>query len=159
MIDEGFPASEIAVMDTVLRACVKPAFVPNKLLLAEHLFATLQDKETLLQRTGLSTRDDLMSNDKFAAALERFGVTPPRKISPVTGKETWAFAKTDPEFLDLEEHEDPRVQIMVAARLGVKSTIEETRTQRLLNVANITWPVEGTQTRLRLWVQIFRAFV
>jgi DNA polymerase len=149
MIDEGFPASEIAVMDTVLRACVKPAFVPNKLLLAEHLFATLQEKENMLQRAGLTSRDDLMSNDKFAAALERFGVTPPRKISPVTGKETWAFAKTDPEFLDLEEHEDPRVQIMVAARLGVKSTIEETRTQRLINVANLTWPSNSVPSHLQ----------
>lgn len=140
MVDDGFPVNEIAVMDTVLRACIKPAFTVNRVLLAEHLHQVLADKEALLQRTGLASRDALMSNDQFAAALQNFGIEPPRKTSPVTGKETWAFAKTDPEFLDLEEHEDPQIQALVAARLGIKSTIEETRTQRLINISNLTWP-------------------
>ena len=33
------------------------------------------------------------------------------------------------------EHEDPRVQAIVSARLGVKSTLEETRTQRFIEIA------------------------
>jgi hypothetical protein len=61
-------------------------------------------------------------------------VTPPRKISPTTGKETYAFAKTDEDFVALQEHEDPAVQALVAARLGNKSTIEETRTQRFIDI-------------------------
>ena len=60
----------------------------------------------------------------------------PTKISPTTGKETYAFAKTDEEFKDLLSHPDPYVQTIVAARLGVKSTIEETRTERFLNIAS-----------------------
>jgi len=139
-IDQGFPVSEIAVMDTVLRACIKPGFVLDRIALAEHLYLVQKDKEALLQVTGLSNRDALMSNDRFAAELEALGVDPPRKISPITGKENWAFAKTDVDFMALEEHEDPLVQALVAARLGLKSTIEETRTQRLIAISNLTWP-------------------
>lgn len=140
MVDTGFPVSEIAVMDTVLRACVKPAFVLNQNKLYEHLHITQQSKAQLIQMAGLDNRDILMSNDMFAAKLEELGVDPPTKVSPITGKTTYAFAKTDPDFLELEEHEDPLVQALVSARLGVKSTIEETRTERLIAISNLTWP-------------------
>jgi len=78
---------------------------------------------------------DLMSNPKLAELLEFHGVVPPTKISPTTGKETYAFAKNDEEFKALLEHENPQVQAIVAARLGVKSTLEETRTERFINIA------------------------
>ena len=139
-VNEGFPVSEIAVMDTVLRCAVKPAFVLDQTALAEHLHHTIARKADLLARTGMENRDDLMSNDRFAEALRRLGCEPPTKISMTTGKETYAFAKTDQAFMDLEEHEDADVQALVAARLGIKSTIEETRTQRLINISRITWP-------------------
>jgi len=145
-INDGFPVSEIAVMDTVIRCAVKPAFVLDQTLLAEHLHHTIARKADLLARTGLETRDDLMSNDRFAEALRRLGCEPPTKISLTTGKETYAFAKTDQAFMDLEEHENPDVQALVSARLGIKSTIEETRTQRLISIANLTWP--GKQSGL-----------
>jgi DNA polymerase I-like protein with 3'-5' exonuclease and polymerase domains len=57
------------------------------------------------------------------------------KISPTTGKETYAFAKTDEGFKALAEDEDIRVQALVAARLGNKSTLEETRTQRFIDIS------------------------
>lgn len=156
IIGEGFPVEEIAVMDSVLRCAVQPAFVLNQGLLAEHLHAVQAEKETLMQRIGIAShdafapntnvRDILMSNDMFANALRALGVEPPTKISLTTGKEAYAFAKTDAAFIELEEHEDPDVQALVSARLGVKSTIEETRTQRLLSVSHLTWP--GNQQRL-----------
>ena len=75
--------------------------------------------------------------------LQAAGVEPPQKISPTTGETVWAFAKSDKDFTDLEEHEDPYVQALVAARLGHKTTIEETRTRRLIAVANQHW-INGT---------------
>lgn len=138
-IAQGFPVQEIAVMDTVLRCAVKPAFVLDQTMLAEHLNYTMARKADLLARTGLESRDDLMSNDRFAEALLRLGVQPPTKISMITGKETFAFAKTDQAFMELEEHENPDVQAIVSARLGIKSTIEETRTQRLIDISRLTW--------------------
>ena len=77
-----------------------------------------------------------MSNPQFAELLEAQGVIPPVKTSPTTGKETLAFAKTDEAFQVLKEHENPVVQILVSARLGVKSTIEETRTERFIGIGN-----------------------
>lgn len=148
IIKDGFPLSELPIMDLVLRACLKPAFVLDPDALAQHLHNVQVEKETLLARTGLTSRDDLMSNDKFAAALTNLGVDVPMKRSLTTGKETYAFAKTDPDFLELEEHEDPRVQALVTARLGVKSTIEETRTQRLINISRLTWPSNSVPKHL-----------
>jgi DNA polymerase I-like protein with 3'-5' exonuclease and polymerase domains len=77
----------------------------------------------------------LMSNEKFAALLRSYGVEPPTKISPITKKSAFAFAKTDEDFKALEDHEDVRIQGLVAARLGNKTTIEETRTERFINMA------------------------
>src|SRR4029077_6184820 len=54
-----------------------------------------------------------------------------------TGKDAWAFAKTDKEFQALLEHDNPLVQALVSARLGVKSTLEETRTERLLSIHHV----------------------
>ena len=139
-VDEGFPVREIAVMDMVIRACVKPKFVLEPTLLAEHLAEVVQAKAGLLERCGMTDRDTLMSNDRFAEALRLLGVDPPTKISLVTGKQAFAFAKTDEAFMDLEEHENSDVQALVSARLGIKSTIEETRTGRLIAIANLTFP-------------------
>ena len=140
LMDEGFPPPELAVMDTVIRCAVLPRFVLDQALLAQHLHNIIAMKQDLLARCGLTSRDDLMSNDKFAEALRTLGVDPPTKISLTTGKEAYAFSKTDPDFLALEEHPEPAVSALVAARLGVKSTIEETRTQRLMSIGRLTWP-------------------
>lgn len=43
-----------------------------------------------------------------------------------------AIAKSDEPMKELLEHDDSRVQALAAARLGVKSTIDETRASRLL---------------------------
>jgi DNA polymerase len=77
----------------------------------------------------------LMSNAKFAQALRDLGVEPPMKISLTTKKPAYAFAKTDDAFKELAEHEDPDVQALVAARLGNKTTLEETRTERFIDMA------------------------
>lgn len=145
IMGEGFPLSELLVMHNVLMMAVHPQFALNGAELAAHLQDIINDKANLLASSGL-TYDangkcpELMSNEKFAGLLGALGIDPPRKVSPTTGRETWAFSKADQEFTDLEEHPDTNVQTLVAARLGHKSTIEETRTQRFLNIALLEWP-------------------
>jgi hypothetical protein len=137
----GFPASEYVVMDSIIRCAITPQFEVDQYALALHLHTIKQSKQTLLAKCalmGIEKREDLQSAEKFAQALSAFGVDPPRKISKLTGKETYAFAKTDPGLIRLEYHDNPDVQALVAARLGIKSTIEETRTARLLNIAKLT---------------------
>jgi DNA polymerase len=111
----------------------------DQTVLAEHLASVRAKKAALLAQVSIE-KEELMSNEKFAAALTALGVDPPRKVSLTTGKETWAFSKTDPDFIALEEHDDPQVQALVAARLGYKSTLEESRTERFLSIARLTWP-------------------
>lgn len=148
LMARGFPASELVVMDEVLRTCVVPKFQLKGSVLAKHLAKVQLDKETLLQKCGLASRDELMSNEKFAQLLEAEGVDPPMKVSQLTGKETYAFAKTDGAFIELEEHPSATVQALVAARLGVKTTIEETRTQRFLDILKLNWNGVYPQTSM-----------
>tara|TARA_B110000285_G_scaffold117315_1_gene132945 strand:- start:786 stop:2069 length:1284 start_codon:yes stop_codon:yes gene_type:complete len=105
-------------------------------LLEQHLEDTRDRKDKLLIDAGIVDKKDLMSNLKFAELLEGLGVIPPTKISLTTGKEAYAFAKSDEAFKALLEHEDDRVQSLVAARLGNKSTLEETRTERFIGISN-----------------------
>ena len=103
-------------------------------VLAEHLAEVKAAKQALLDACNMEKDQvsSLMSDTQLAAKFLFLGVDPPRKISKTTGKEQYAFAKTDREFTDMLEHPEPMVQAIVAARLGHKCTLEETRTERLL---------------------------
>jgi DNA polymerase len=131
----SFPQSELRLIDLTLRMFCEPVLELDKSVLLDHVQAVGAKKEALLGAVTMIDKDQLMSNHKFAATLKMFGVTPPTKKSPTTGKETYAFSKTDEGLKALLEHEDDRVQAIVAARLGVKSTLEETRTQRFIDIA------------------------
>lgn len=131
---EGFPTRELKVIDCTLRMFIEPKLVLNQTLLRQHL-KDVQDKKAKLLEVAATDKDTLMSNDKFAEILMSLSVEPPRKVSPRTGKQTWAFAKTDEGFKALADHPDPRVQALVGARLGTKTTLEETRTQRFIEIA------------------------
>jgi DNA polymerase len=134
MLANGFPKQELRLIDLTLRMFTEPALELDVERLKAHMVQTQATKATLLAASGV-TKEDLMSNPKFAIALEQLGVPCPKKISPTTGKETYALAKSDEAFKALAEHEDPRVQALASARLGTKSTLEETRTQRFIDIA------------------------
>lgn len=129
-----FPRQELKIIDLTLRMFIEPMLDLDLGLLEQHLEDTKDIKDRLLEDAGV-VKKDLMSNPKFAELLEGVGVIPPMKKSPTTGKETFAFAKSDEAFKALLEHEDVRVQALVNARLGNKSTLEETRTQRFIDIA------------------------
>jgi len=138
LMKRGFPQNELLIMDMVLRCAVMPSFRLDTETLYQHLGEVMQAKADLMAQVT-ADRSTLMSNDMFAQALKDLGVDPPTKTSLATGKETWAFSKQDVDFNDLQEHPDPRVQALVAARLGIKSTLEETRTQRLISISQLEW--------------------
>jgi DNA polymerase len=136
MIEAGFPAIELQLIDLTLRMFTEPVLMLDVPHLEGHLQRTVEAKDQMLTDAGVTDKKDLMSNNKFADMLRALGVDPPMKISAKTGKEAYAMAKSDEEFVALQEHEDIRVQTLVSARLGNKSTIEETRTQRLIDIGN-----------------------
>lgn len=130
----GFPVDELRLIDLTVRMFTEPKLVLDADLLTQHLTMVKSAKDSLLRVAGVD-REVLMSNIKFAGILDGLGVPIPMKISPTTNKSTYAFSKSDEEFIALLDHEDIRVQTLVAARLGVKSTLEETRTERMLGIA------------------------
>lgn len=150
---------EFLLMDAVARMTIVPQFSLDTLVLAKHLEKIQISKAKLLkllQEQGIlgdgtaagdvEAKRDLMSNERYAEVLRKLGVEPPTKISLKTGKVAYAFSKTDQEFMALTEDEDPLVQAVVAARLGFKSTQEETRTERFIKIAGLCWPPESKQT-------------
>jgi len=122
------------LIDMTIRMFTEPLLIGDQAKMQLLYEAELLRKEQLLQAADVD-RSIIMSNDKFAAKLIELGVTPPRKISGTTGKETYAFAKSDKAFTDLLESDDADVQALVAARLGVKTTIAETRALKFLETA------------------------
>ena len=171
MMAAGFPPIELKLIDLTLKMYVEPVLRLDDRALQLHLEDTAAQKQGHLvsalsaigrkdlalqqilgdEETRAGIRKELMSNPKFAAILEALvdeegkRVVPsiPMKISMATGKETYAFAKSDEAFKTLAQHEDVRVQALCAARLGTKSTLEETRTQRFINIGrrNGVFPV------------------
>jgi DNA polymerase I-like protein with 3'-5' exonuclease and polymerase domains len=128
-----FPIPELELIDLTIRMFTEPVLKLDKTVLANHLVEIRSSKDMLL-RNITENKEELMSNPKFAEILRKCGVEPPMKISPTTGKDTYAFSKTDEEFKELLEHENVNVQALVAARLGMRSTIEETRTERFIEI-------------------------
>lgn len=130
----SFKQSELKLIDITIKMFSEPMLELDTPLLEAHLEDVKNRKELLLQAVQ-QDREALMSNQKFAELLRQCGVEPPTKISPTTGQETLAMAKSDEGFKALAEHPDERVQALVAARLGNKSTLEETRTERFINIS------------------------
>jgi DNA polymerase len=141
-LSSAFPDDELALIDMTLRMFTHPVFMVDDALLQDRAIELHEEKLALLEglmgalgcKDAEGVRKKLASNKQFAALLEAGGVPAPMKTSKTTGKETYALAKNDEEFLKLLEHEDPTVQQLCAVRLGTKSTIEESRIERFIDV-------------------------
>ena len=137
-----FPEDELKLIDMTLRMFIEPAFHVDDALLVARLDELRQEKSDLLKalmvklecETEEAVRKKLASNKQFGALLEELGIKPPMKVSPTTGKDTLALAKNDEGFIALTEHEDPFIQQLCAVRLGTKSTIEESRIARFIDI-------------------------
>lgn len=128
-------AQEMYLIDLTIRMFTEPVLQLNSELLETHLEKVKADKQALLDSVAHGDRSAFMSNDKFAELLRAERVEPPTKVSEKTGKTAYAFAKTDAGFQALLDHPNERVQALASARLGLKSTLEETRTQAFLDIA------------------------
>lgn len=138
----SFPSDEVKLIDMTLRMFIDPVFKVDDAMLVQRLEELKQEKNDLLAtlKERLKCDDEeavrkkLASNKQFAGLITDYGIIPPTKLSPTTGKETFALAKNDEGFISLSEHEDTFIQQLCAVRLGTKSTLEESRITRFIDI-------------------------
>jgi len=141
-MSKGFPMEELKLIDMTIRMFTHPMLYVDEETLQQRLDDLRKEQSELLSSlmeklectTEEEVRKQLSSNQKFAKVLEGFGVTVPLKNSPTTGKEVPALAKKDEGFIALTENEDTFIQHLCAVRLGTKSTLEEKRIQRFIDI-------------------------
>ena len=133
------PRRELEIIDMTLRMYLEPQFELDRSTLVDVHQDAVTEKALLLSHLPEGVdKAQLMSNPQLAAVLEKYGVVVPMKISPTTDKPTYAFAKSDPGWKDLEDEydTDPIIASILTARTGVKSTLAETRSKRLVDIAD-----------------------
>ena len=146
------PKEEMRLIDMTIRMLVEPQFDCDTSLLYKTLVedderkkaALLAAAHTMDVHDPIATDDEniesvlklLSSAPKFAKFLESVGVEVPTKVSPRTGKDIPALAKTDEDFIALQEHDNPVVAAAANARLDAKSTILQTRINAFLDAAH-----------------------
>jgi hypothetical protein len=131
VMEPHFPHDEFRLVDLTIRMFCDPVLEVDEKRAQAELEREVAEKKFRINKAQIPVAS-LMSNNKFAMVLRKHGVEPPTKISPTTGLETFAFAKTDDGFKALQTHERENIRDLAEARLRVKSTIGESRAQRLI---------------------------
>jgi len=148
-----YSLNELWHIDCLTRMRTQPAFELHTGLLedavqAEQLrqsaalteLAAMLDIEASDTTTAAnSVRSVLASASKFSELLIRRGVEVPMKCSPTDcDKLIPALAKTDREFVALQDHDDAIVAEAAVLRLDVKSTLTQTRIESFLKTSRLT---------------------
>ena len=94
---EGYPASELRLIDMTLKMYTQPRLVLDQALLFQAIEEERTTREELLARLNVDDAT-LASNPKFADVLVSLGCDVPYKKSKTTGKQTLALAKNDALF-------------------------------------------------------------
>jgi len=127
------PGEELRLIDLTIRMFVEPTLKGDVALLKRIEQDEIAHKRELMAELKL-TAADLQSPERFAALLREHGIEPPKKVTEAG--EAYCFARTDKFMMEeILEHPDERVRTLGAARLGIRSTIEQTRAERLAGMA------------------------
>lgn len=150
-------------MSLSARMATEPVFVLDTAMLEEYLkqldAEAEEARQNLMALFHYETVQEffkaLRSKSTFADMLRQLGVEPPMKVSekktatartkgiiaPDAVIMDYAFSKTDVDFLDLREHEDSRVRLLVETRLQFNSSILRSRCETLLKFARHNKPL------------------
>lgn len=135
-IGRPFPTKELRLIDMTMRMYTQPKLLLDDAMLATAIKEERTKRETLLEKLGVANGQDLAKDGKFGDLLYKLGIDMPYKESRTQqGKMIPALAKTDPAFQALLNHDNDDVAMLCEARLKVKSTLERTRAQRLLDIS------------------------
>lgn len=125
----GFPPSELEVVDITMQMFTEPTLIGDLDELNKVWTGERDRKQSMLDQLGV-TIDQLMSADKFAKLLTDYGIEPGVKYNQ-KGEEIYAFAKTDDFMRELQESGDDYLAALAEARLGTKSTLVQSRAERI----------------------------
>jgi DNA polymerase len=133
ILAKQFPREEYGVVDTTVRMFTEPVLRADIPMLRNLWNAEAANKKESIEALGV-TEKELGSNARFAALLEAEGVEV--QMKPGKNGDIYAFAKTD-EFMEgLLDDENDRVRALAQARLGIKSSLLQTRCETLGYMAN-----------------------
>lgn len=130
-MEKDFPINQFPVMDWTVRCFIEPKLQLDVPLLKQMVTDEKQRRDTAIEKSGV-TKDVLASNKKFSELLTARDIFVPKKVSARTGKAIPALSLADEGFLQLKQtHPD-----LYEARVAAKSTIQETRGEKLIHVGN-----------------------
>lgn len=134
-LDGILPADEKDLIDLTIKKFTKPRLILEEGAMLDRGATLKTTKEKALEsvRALGATLTSIRSRPKFIEQLRSYGVNVPTKAtmdSKGNPKVTAALSKDDPEFLELLAHDDPRVRKLVAAKIEIGSTLEESRLAR-----------------------------
>lgn len=129
----AFPIEEYAIVDTTIRMFTEPVLLGDIPALDELIRDEQHRKQTLLNLLEVSAKD-IGSDETFAGMLREEGVEPEQKTT-AKGNVKYAFAKTDAFMTELLDDADDTIRQLAEARIGNKSSIDETRAGRLAGMA------------------------
>lgn len=129
------PPQELQIIDLTIRMFTEGCLVLDAKRVSAELDRIKANKAAALDSLGV-TKAELQSAKKFSALLAQLDVPTPMKWNKKGTKEIPALAKTDEGMIALLDHENELVAELAAARLGQKSTLMETRCERLLGMNN-----------------------
>lgn len=131
-----FPASQYEALHRTVDMFVNPKLELNVALLEETSKMEAERRANIFKKIGIE-KSVFASNDKFPALLISEGYEVPKKSSPKRKDENGdpveipALALGDPEFLEMLEAGDDRLQDLCEARVAAKSTLLQTRSAKL----------------------------
>ena len=134
---------ELNAMNITLRGAIEPQFNIKDELLHEVIAEEKQkDGEAVVAAIEYCLEHDIEevtpktfgSNQQYEVLLRKFGLSVPKKISKSTGMLTPALGKGDPEYIRLQI-DNPEHPTLYKARERVKSTIAQSRAERMLSVS------------------------
>lgn len=125
------PDEELRIIDMNVRMFSEPFLVGDINKLQNLLISERQHKKELLAKYDL-TEKDFASDDKFEALLLSEGQEVIYKEAKNKRGYKGAFAKSDPFMQELLSSPDETIAELAKIRLEVKSTIQQSRAERLL---------------------------
>lgn len=133
-----FPIEELAVIDMTIRAFTEPVLKADMQLLGEIWWEEHNSRAERLAWLNIDKKA-VGGVESFAELLREAGVEPEYKVGKPNPdgsiKLIYAFAKTDDFMRELLESEDDYIRTLAEARIGAKSTLLQSRAERIADMA------------------------